>query len=355
MKITQPTLLIDKEKCLLNIQRIAEKANKANATLRPHFKTHHSAEIGNWFRAFGVDTCTASSVSMAKYFADNGWSDITIAFPYNPLESDEISQLAKRVKLNILLESVEAQQLANELLTEDVTFFIKLDVGTHRTGVDPSNNELISKLVGESTEKVKYAGFIAHAGHTYSSSEDEIKDIFRKTCDTLNSLREKFGGAISYGDTPSCSMMDDFSSFDEIRAGNYVFYDWMQYNIGSCEIKDIGVCLAAPVVAIHKERNEVIAFAGGVHLSKDTIQEDGAKCFGKAVSLTESGWKNEIIGNVKKLSQEHGIIQLPDEQIEKVKIGDLIGILPIHSCLAADLQGYYFSTTGDRIEKMNRQ
>lgn len=353
MEITKPTLLIDKEKCLANISQMAEKASSSKVNFRPHFKTHHSAEIGNWFREFEVNSCTVSSVDMASYFITNGWKDVTIAFPFNPREAEEISTLALKAKLNILIESEESLRLADEKISSPVQYFIKVDIGTHRTGLDLKNIKLIQTLVDGSTEKISYAGFLAHAGHTYGCNNHEsIQAIFEESTEILTSLKKKFGGILSYGDTPSCSVMNDFSMLDEIRPGNFVFYDWMQKTISSCAIEQISVCMACPVVAIHPERNEVVVFGGGVHLSKDSVMEGEKVCFGKAVRLAENGWKTELIGSVKKLSQEHGIISVSSEILQLLNVGDLIGVIPVHSCLAADLQGHYLSTTGERIEKM---
>ena len=44
------------------------KAKENNLIFRPHFKTHQSEDIANWFRQFGIKKCTVSSVSMAEYF-----------------------------------------------------------------------------------------------------------------------------------------------------------------------------------------------------------------------------------------------------------------------------------------------
>lgn len=360
MDIKTPTLLVDKEKALKNIEKMSEKAKRSNATLRPHFKTHFSAEIGNWFRDYGVSACTVSSVSMAQYFASKGWQDITIAFPYNQLESSDISALAREVSLNILIESEESLVHAKNNLSAPAGYFIKIDVGTHRTGVDPRNTDLIARLVNQSSDKLSFKGFLAHAGHTYGCTDTEsIRWIFDGSAKVLSELKEKFGGIISYGDTPSCSLIDDLSFCDEMRPGNFVFYDWMQHNIGSCSASEIAVCLACPVVAIHKDRNEIVVYGGGVHLSKDHIIEKeefgkGLKSFGKAVNLLESGWKTTILGNVSRLSQEHGIVKMSEDGIVHVKVGDVIGLLPVHSCLTADLQGYYLTTKGEKIEKMTK-
>lgn len=360
MDIKTPTLLVDKEKVIRNIERMAEKAKNSNALLRPHFKTHFSAEIGSWFTSNGINQCTVSSVSMARYFAKNGWNDITIAFPYNPLEAEEVSILSSKIKLNILIESEESLEHALKNIKGDVGYFVKIDVGTHRTGIDPRNESLLKKFVDASTEKMQYKGLLAHAGHTYGCKDFEsIQWIFDGSVKVLTELKKKFGGIISYGDTPSCSLMNDLSFCDEMRPGNFVFYDWMQYQIGSCSLEEIAVCLACPVVAVHKDRNEVVVYGGAVHLSKEMLLEKDVRgkdkhCFGKLVKLTENGWNTEILGNVERLSQEHGIIKLSPDEIARVKVGDMIGLIPVHSCLTADLQGHYLSTTGERIEKMTK-
>ena len=84
--IRGPQLLIDKTKCIANIDRIYNKAHKNNLLFRPHFKTHQSVAIGRWFREYGVDRITVSSIKMAYYFAADGWKDILVGIAYNPRE-----------------------------------------------------------------------------------------------------------------------------------------------------------------------------------------------------------------------------------------------------------------------------
>ena len=79
--IKKPTLLLNANQTRKNIQWMVQKAGAEDIRLRPHFKTHQSAVIGEWFREAGVTAITVSSVDMAAYFADHGWKDITIAFP----------------------------------------------------------------------------------------------------------------------------------------------------------------------------------------------------------------------------------------------------------------------------------
>ena len=92
LEIKRPTLILNKEKSLKNISKITSKLNKTSISFRPHFKTHQSLEVGRWFKEFGIKKITVSSVTMAKYFSKE-WDDITIAFPINLLEINEINKL----------------------------------------------------------------------------------------------------------------------------------------------------------------------------------------------------------------------------------------------------------------------
>lgn len=96
LKITRPTLLLDENKMLANLQRMLEKAERTGTELIPHFKTHQSKEIGQLIKEKGVKKITVSSMKMAEYFAQNGWNDITVAFPFNPLEIDVANQLIEQ-------------------------------------------------------------------------------------------------------------------------------------------------------------------------------------------------------------------------------------------------------------------
>ena len=345
--LTSPTLLVNKKICLSNIERMVAKAKASDTILRPHFKTHQSAEIGSWFRDFGIDCITVSSIKMATYFAANGWKDITVAFPINILEWREIDQLAKKINLNILIENSEAITSLENKLSHPVGVYLKTDTGYGRTGIDAEDFESMQKLLTplKSSKKLIFLGFLAHAGHTYhAKSISEINSIMTDSINKLQALKTFLSTdfpllQLSYGDTPSCSIAKDFRAIDEIRPGNFILYDEMQYQLGVCSREDIAVALACPVVAKHTERGEIVIHGGAVHLSKERITDEiGNSYYGLAVSLKKYTWDvKSVIGKVTKLSQEHGIVKTSTDVIKNVNIGDMIAILPVHSCLTANL------------------
>ncbi|MBK3517996.1 alanine racemase [Carboxylicivirga marina] len=361
MMLTQPTLLLDKAKCLANIERMATKAKNANVLFRPHFKTHQSAEVGSWFRDYEVECITVSSVKMAVYFANNGWTDITIAFPANILEWSTINKLAGRINLNIVVESIETIQALEKQLSNPVGIYIKTDTGYGRTGVNAENYETMQMLLSKlkTCKNLIFIGFLCHAGHTYNTiSNDEVGQIMESSRQQLLALKTFMANdfpliQLSYGDTPSCSQFDNFEGFDEIRPGNFAFYDNMQAHLGSCHLNDIAVAMACPVVAKHAERLEIIIHGGAVHFSKDQISINGKPQFGTVIKLDGLNWDtNHKIGHIAKLSQEHGIIKVPTDQFEQINIGDMLAILPVHSCLTSNLMGEYLTTEGKRISML---
>jgi D-serine deaminase-like pyridoxal phosphate-dependent protein len=58
---------------------------------------------------------------------------------------------------------------------------------------------------------------------------------------------------------------------------------------------------------------------------------------------------------VKALSQEHGVVVVPPTEINSYTIGDLIYVLPIHSCMTADLMKRFKTQNGNDITMMVNQ
>ena len=58
------------------------------------------------------------------------------------------------------------------------------------------------------------------------------------------------------------------------------------------------------------------------------------------------------LNHVAKLSQEHGTLKVTQNQFKNFHVGDLIEIIPVHSCLTANLIGHYQTTEGELIKMM---
>lgn len=361
-QIHKPALLLDPLRCKTNIHRMVEKASVHKFELRPHFKTHQSHIIGSWFRDEGISKITVSSVGMANFFAVDGWEDITIAFPVNVREIEEIKTLSRRVILGLIVVDPETVDILGKELSDEVLIWIKIDVGTHRTGIRPDDKGIIDSVVEriKSYPQLVFKGLLGHAGHSYQSkSVVQIKHTHQNAMDLMQGLKKRYSAnfsnlKISLGDTPAASVLDDFGEIDEFRPGNFVFYDLQQEEIGSCHLDDIAVAMACPVVAVHPDRMQWIIYGGGIHFAKDFLTlADGGNCYGKWVSAYGKSWstKETVRGPfITSLSQEHGVVQCTERTFQYCKPGDLSLWIPVHSCMTADAMGEYLSTDGGKID-----
>lgn len=362
--MNRPTLLLNVAQMERNIGRMVAKTAAEGVIFRPHFKTHQSAELGQLFRAHGLSRITVSSLDMATYFADHGWGDITVAVPANVREMDKINALAQRITLNLLVENpTTAATLAAEV-RHPLHIWLEMDTGYHRTGVphnEPDAALAIWRII-HAAPQLHFAGLLTHAGHSYlARTTAELADLHQQTIGRLRPLQTLLLAhgqptcPLSLGDTPTASVLDHFPGADELRPGNFVFYDLMQAQIGACTPAEIAVAVACPVIAIYPHRQQVMLYGGAVQFGKERlVEEDGRVVYGYLAAENWSGYHAHAA--LTGLSQEHGTLTITDPALlARIQIGDMLSILPVHSCLTADLYDHYNGTDGRRYGRIPRQ
>lgn len=349
--LTAPVLLLDTNRCKKNINRMAKKVADGNCEFRPHFKTHQSAAVGEWFRELGIQGITVSSTSMASYFASHGWHDITIAFPFFPAMLSDLQALQSKTQLRLFVNHTDHLKLLSSGLNQPFSYYIEIDPGYGRSGIPYTDKELIDELVAASEKhpNANFHGFYIHDGRTYQcSGKKEVLDTIQPSVDILSDLKRTYPDAkISLGDTPSASLMDDLSILDECTAGNFVFYDWTQVRIGSCTPDDVALFVRIPVAQIKKESNTAIMNGGAVHLSKDYVSADSGKNYGQLVNYRQHEHISVRSEYISAVSQEHGTIHPIHENFKD----DIVTVIPAHSCLTANLHDSYITENGEKLTK----
>jgi len=363
---TGPGVLVNETQARINIRTMQTKARKARAVFRPHFKTHQSAQVGRWFADEGVEAITVSSVSMAEYFAGHGWDDITIAFLLNPLQWPRIEKLARQLanrggQLALTIDSPASAHFIAERPNTPLEVWIKVDAGYGRTGVhwqDDFQLKTIVEILGPNSRPL---GLLTHSGNSYQAqSVEEIEGVWTITRQRLKTaalgLKEFGEFSLSVGDTPCCRLMEDLSGVQEIRPGNFVFFDLMQWKLGVCRPDELAMAAVCPVVGVYPERGTIVVHGGAVHLSREFLTgQDGQPVFGYAGIIecrNDGSITQQILENipVKSLSQEHGTIAI-DHGSHPLEIGDLVLVWPVHSCLTCDLADGFRTMTGTVLRK----
>ena len=357
-----PAAIVDMGRVKKNIKKAAEFCREKNTRFRPHFKTHQSHEIGEIFREEGVDSIAVSSGAMARYFVSGGWKDITLAI-VNPLhEIKTINKIGTEIRLNLLADNLEALEYFAGNLTGIHDIWLKIDAGYGRTGLNHRYYEEIQKaaIFIERNKKMNFAGLLSHFGDTYHYSDKEerrrlCKLSLERILSVKNKLRKNLGRgvSISLGDTPSFALIDDYQDISELRPGNFVFYDLMQLDAGVCNQTEPAMAVLCPVIGVYPDENKIAIHGGAVHLSKEYITgEGGEKIYGRVIGFDDNGFTetdNDL--SLISLSQEHGIIKTAGKMPEDINTGDILAILPVHSCLAANMFDKYHTFNGKIIDR----
>ena len=360
-EIKTPGLVLDLSHVRRNAERMSETARRMFVRLRPHIKTHKCIEVARIQTAGHDGAITVSTLAEARAFARHGFSDITYAVPIERgkfAEAVEITRLGG-IKLNLLTDDAETVRLLDKAAgSAGVRFdvFLKIDSGTHRVGVEPNTQEAVEIpwLITDAAN-LNFAGILTHAGHSYDAhSKDGILAVARHERDLMAAFADKLRGegievpTVSIGSTPTMSCVDHLDGVDEIRPGNYIFYDAFQATVGSCGFDDTALTVLAAIVHRDAKRQRFVVDAGAIALSKDRgpVGLDPECGYGHVLDIDG----NETGMRVTSLSQEHGEIDAAGhEMFDWFKVGDRLRILANHSCLTAAQHTHYNVVEDGRI------
>ncbi|HEX2834803.1 MAG TPA: alanine racemase [Thermoanaerobaculia bacterium] len=354
--VTTPAFLVDRPTVARNCARMRTKARDSGVAFRPHVKTHKSVEIGRMQHDGATSPITVSTLAEAEAFARDGFRDITYAFPIAPSKLERAAALAQKIdRLNLLIDSeVAFRAIEQYAASHDLTFdvFLKVDCGYHRAGIDPDSPDSVrlALQLGRS-EHIRFQGLLTHAGHSYNARDrEEIRRVAAEESGCLSRFRallatEGLGETRrSIGSTPTAAVVERFSECDEVRPGNYVFFDAFQATIGSCTLEDVAVSVLTTVVGSYPERNALIVDAGALALSKDSGPDHVVPHFGYGIVCDLD--LRPLPMRIRALSQEHGKIEATHANIP---VGTQLRILPNHSCLTAAMFDRYHIVDNDRI------
>ncbi len=347
-----PCLMLDIARVRHNAERVSQIAANNGVRLRPHIKTHKCAEVARIQTAGHSGAVTASTLAEIRALSDEGFTDFTYAVPIEPGKFDEAIEIVRSgVRLYMLTDSTDIPPALNKASAGagvSLDVFMKVDCGYHRCGVDPTSKKAmaIPRLIS-GADHLNFAGILTHAGHSYhASSKEEIARIAANERDIMVKCADKIreGGVevptVSIGSTPSITHVDHLRGIDEIRPGNYIFYDAFQATLGSCSFDDCALTVLTAVVHVSRENKKIVVDAGAIALSKDrgAVELDTGCGYGRVLDL----FGRDLNLRVTSLSQEHGEILVEDDSLfDKFRVGTRVRILPNHSCLSAAQHRHY--------------
>lgn len=348
-----PCLVLDVERVRKNAERISRMARENGVLLRPHVKTHKCVEVAR-IQTAGDEggAITVSTLAEARAFAEHGFKDITYAVPIEPGKFDEAIELARMgATLNLITDSADVPALLDRRLEGAgvrLNVFLKVDTGAHRCGVAPASNGAleIPRLIAAASN-LNFAGILTHAGHSYDArTSEEIAVVAAFERDSMADLAARLRSngievpIVSIGSTPTITHIENLKGVDEIRPGNYIFFDATQAALGSCALEDCALTVLAAVIHRDRAGKRIVVDAGAIALSKDRGPMGIDPSCGYGRVLDPGG--NDLGLRLESLSQEHGVFHVGDEALlERLSVGTRLRILANHSCLTAAQHTHY--------------
>src|SRR5437867_8996206 len=171
-----PVAVVDEEIVERNLARMATLAADHNVKLRPHAKTHKSAEMALRQMTHGAMGLTCATFTEAEVFADAGVDDLLIAHPpVGRPKLERLAALAKRVKR--LAVSLDDVGIAKSL-PASVEVLWEVDPGQHRVGTLPGEPTVkaVQKLI-RAIGAERFRGLITHGGHVYAATNQQERQI----------------------------------------------------------------------------------------------------------------------------------------------------------------------------------
>ncbi|KAK7600583.1 hypothetical protein V3481_002116 [Fusarium oxysporum f. sp. vasinfectum] len=344
-----------------NIARLHQDVSDLGIGFRPHVKTLKTLEITRLMLANGryrsVVASTLAEIRGVLPLVQEGVLDECIyGMPVYPGALPALQKLRKSIRIQLMVDNEQQITCLDNFPTESTQpwdIFIKIDVSSHRAGIQPDSS-LLCRLVAkaEKSHSVNIAGFYCHAGHSYAGRspaeaertlQDEISGVL--SASKLSPATRKLW--VSVGSTPTAHMVKSLKATLpanielELHAGNFPANDLQQVSTAVISESDQAVRVIAEVCSVYPDRNEALINAGVVALSRETSAFPG---FGYVVGRPE--W------NVVRLSQEHGILgttQPKSTADEAFAVGQRVSLYCNHACITAAAFYVYYIVDEDDV------
>ncbi|MEK5444373.1 D-TA family PLP-dependent enzyme [Fredinandcohnia sp. FSL W7-1320] len=350
-ELDTPSLLIDREIMMDNINRMQNYANKYGVKLRPHTKTHKMPALAKLQVQAGAKGITVAKVGEAEVMAEHGLKDIFIANEIvGEVKLNRIKKLAETIDISFGVDSIEQCEMIEKVFSDSqkpAQVLIEIEVGENRSGVieESDYTSLVDYIKNCSHLNVK--GIFSHDGHTYKAKDLEecrrLYDEAQKRTLHFAHLAEELGcklETVSIGSTPP--LMHDFGVMEgitELRIGTYILMDVSQGNaIGSYDR-----CAATVLTTvISKPTNErVITDVGAKGLTMQSRSEG-------ICATTGIGYIKNYGVHIDQLYDEHAIIY-NEKFRNQVAIGETLEVIPNHICPVCNLYDHAYLISGDEV------
>jgi D-serine deaminase-like pyridoxal phosphate-dependent protein len=233
--IETPALVLDRAALMRNIAAMAATAMAAGIALRPHAKTHKSAEIARLQIAAGAIGICCATVAEIEALARANIPGLMLTTPVmDRPKLIRLAAIARDADIAIVIDHADQIAVLDELIVpgaRPLDLLVDIDVGQRRTGViDAAQTVMLARLIA-TKPWARFAGIQGFAGHVQHIIDAAARKAAAASVGAilnahLAALREAgIAAAVVTGSGTGASSFDAAGPYTELQVGSYVFMD----------------------------------------------------------------------------------------------------------------------------------
>lgn len=320
-----PALAVYPDRVMRNIETLIATIDDVSR-LRPHIKTHKSAEVSRMILDHGITKFKCATIAEAEVLAAEGAPDVLLAYqPVGP-KAERLLALTKkypRTAFSCLVDHIDAAQTLDTCFGNagaEAQVFVDLNVGMNRTGVAPVDALLLIGALA-ALSHVRVRGLHAYDGHL----RDTDMAIRKQKCDEAfapvielrraASVLLKQELTIVAGGTPTYSI-HRLRAGVECSPGTFIYWDQGYADILQEQKYLFAALVVTRVISIPKPGVLCLDLGHKAIASENPLE--------KRVTFLNGALRP--IGH----SEEHLVCEVTDSH--EYKIGDVLYGVPYHVC-----------------------
>ncbi len=342
--LDSPALVFYTERIVANIE-LLKRSIDSIARLRPHVKTHKSAEITQLLIQAGIMKFKCATIAEAEMLGSCGAADVLLAYqPVGP-KIDRFIRLMSTFPLTqfscLLDNEVTLDQLALAAKSSgrDITVFLDLNLGMNRTGITPGKNAVALYRKAFENEGIRIAGLHGYDGHIHDSSLERRKEQWQQGWDSIQTMKDEIladglpAPLIVAGGTPTYPF---YAAQQEVECSPGTFILWDKGYSNTCAEQPyfIAAALICRVISLPDETKV------SVDLGHKAVAAENELV--KRVSFI-----NAPDAGILSQSEEHLVLEMPLGH--GFKIGDVLYGIPIHICPTVALYDLAITVSDHRV------
>jgi len=349
--LNTPALVVDVEALDRNIAAMAAFAAGAGLKLRPHAKTHKSADIARRQIAAGAVGVCCAKLGEAEALTGEGIEGLLITSPVvgAPAVERLVGLAAKSPTLMHSCDHADAVcaiGAAAKAAGVTITLLVDLDPGLRRTGVASAKDTVALARQIADHDALRFGGLQFYCGaeqhiEAYADRREALIARTAKLSETIAALQAAglAPPVVTGGGTGSHAIDAELGVFTELQVGSYIFMD-RQY--GDCALREDA---PAPFETALMVDARVISASHPMMVTIDS----GLKAF-----ASEAGPPPILSGAAEGsvyqfMGDEHGAI-VPPRGVSPPKFGERVTLAAPHCDPTVNLYDAYHVVRGDTLE-----